>query len=65
METIQDLKDKGYAHHHTAWTRGYISRMLEHGVPQPYKGRYGVGYTVGIPSYDSTRYYRVAYYIKR
>lgn len=60
----QDLTQSSeYMHHHTSLARGYVSRKSD-GFVRAYKGRFGEGYTIALPNWDSTRYYRLAYYIK-
>ena len=51
--------------HHTALIRGYVSRKrpVEDITATPYKGRYGAGYIVDYPNYNSTRYSLRTYYI--
>lgn len=70
METIHTTlgtlrKDPRYCLQHTAYYKGYVSRKAEYDdLPvRPYKGRFGTGYTVDLPSYQSTRYCRRQYYI--
>lgn len=55
--------EENYTLHHTAWHRGYVSRRLE-GYAERYEGRFGKGYRVFYPSWSSTTYCRVAYYIE-
>lgn len=62
MVTINDIKSN-YAEHHTSRARGYISRKTG-GIVKPYKGRFGKGYKVYTPAYDSTRYCFITYYVK-
>ena len=59
------LNDDRYYLHHTAYYKGYVSRKAEYdSLPAvPYKGRFGTGYTVDLPSYGSSRYCRRQYYI--
>lgn len=61
------LNDTRYYLHHTSYAKGYVSRKAdyEHLPVTPYKGRFGTGYTVDLPSYESTRYCRRQYYILR
>ena len=61
------LQDDNYCLHHTSYTRGYVSRTADYNnLPvHPYKGRFGTGYTVDLPSYESTQYCRRQYYILR
>lgn len=46
--------------------RGYVSRVaVLNDLPAfPYKGKYGEGYTVNTPAYDSSQYCFKEYYIK-
>lgn len=65
MKTIEDITaDKNLTLHHTAWGRGYVSRKTA-GKVEPYEGRWGKGYKVLRPSWDSTRYIRVEYYVEK
>ena len=61
------INDDRYYLHHTAYHKGYVSRIVLYvDLPVvPYKGRFGTGYTVDLPSYESTRYCRRQYYILR
>ncbi len=49
--------------HHTAWKRGYESRKGD-GTAHEYHGRYGDGWTIVAPSWKSTMYCHVEYYIQ-
>lgn len=53
-----------YTFHHTASARGYISRRWIDRPAEPYQGRFGTGYIVRRPRWDTTRYHWVTYYIK-
>lgn len=59
------IKDYHYYLHHTAYCNGYVSRkVIYDDLPVvPYKGRFGTGYTVDLPSYESTQYCRRQYYV--
>lgn len=61
------LNDDRYYLHHTSYAKGYVSRKADYdSLPVfPYKGRFGTGYTVDLPSYESTQYCRRQYYILR
>ena len=61
--TVKQLKVKGYKEHHTSWVSGYMSRKSDP-VVESYKGRFGEGYAVYSPSWQSTRFHHVTYYIK-
>lgn len=70
MDTIHTtldtlLNDDRYYLHHTSYARGYVSRKADYdSLPAvPYKGRFGTGYIVDLPSYESTQYCRRQYYI--
>ena len=47
---------------HTALVREYVSRKTG-SVVRPYKGRFGTGYAVLSPNWDSSRYSFITYYI--
>ena len=49
--------------HHSALQRGYISRKLEC-VIENYSGKFGSGFKVLYPNYNSTRFVTIQYYIK-
>lgn len=59
------LNSDGYTLHHIAATRGYMSRRATHLIAEPYNGRFGEGYIIAIPRYDTTNYYYIEYYIKK
>ncbi len=61
---VKDIEAKGYKLHHTAWTMGYVSRKSDV-VSKSYNGRFGNGYTIERPSWDSTRYHLVDYFVKQ
>ena len=46
-----------------SWMRGYVSRRSAYGEIIPYTGIYGSGYKVTRPSWESTRYCIVEYWI--
>jgi hypothetical protein len=49
--------------HHTALTRGYVSRKNPEGIARPYKGKFGEGIMIFTPNFESTRYCYVSYYV--
>lgn len=55
---------KKYRYSHMAWAQGYMSRR-EGFVVEEYKGRYGKGYKVHTPSWESTQYHHIEYYVAR
>jgi len=64
--TQQQLETKGYKVIHTGSQRGYVSRKTTPGTRKaiPYTGKYGTGYKVLMPRYDTTQYVYVVYYAK-
>lgn len=44
------------------YTTGYISRKGG-SIEKLYIGRYGIGFAVHKPAYNTSRYHRIAYYI--
>lgn len=64
--TLDQLKNNpDYYLHHTAATRGYMSRKIDHFGPYPYSGKFGTGYTVERPRWDTTGYHYIDYYIHK
>lgn len=61
LEAIQ--KDPDLTLHHKSMRRGYIPRRTDH-VIEPYRGKFGEGYVVSYPRYDSTRYVTIEYYVR-
>jgi len=47
----------------TSMWRGYVSRKTN-GNAASYKGKYGSGYCVYRPNWDSTRYSFITYYVE-
>ena len=61
--TINELRNsRQYKYHHTGSRRGYESRKGE-GHVEKYSGRFGEGYIIVKPRYDTTQYVNVEYYI--
>lgn len=54
---------KVYAYSHSSMTSGYIRKNATY-TPLPYKGRFGVGFTVKSNNSTSTRYAYITYYIE-
>lgn len=50
--------------HHSASRRGYVSRK-SNGFVEPYSGRFGTGYVIVTPRFDTTRYVDVSYYLTK
>lgn len=63
MERYRIINGQRYELHHTATARGYISRKVDE-VVKEYSGRFGTGYAVHYPRFDTTNYHYVSYYIK-
>lgn len=65
MPTPEELKNSSkFELHHTALTRRYISRKSD-GFVTPYQGKFGNGYTLEHPNWDSNRYSFISYYIQK
>ena len=63
--TIKELENsKEYYLHHTATRRGYESRKTD-GVIKEYNGRFGTGYIIVRPRFDTTQYVFYEYYIRK
>lgn len=60
MKTISEIRSTMKLHH-TASRRGYESRKTE-GHVEEYKGRFGTGYIVVTPRFDTTQYVNIEYY---
>lgn len=52
-----------YAHDHTSLTNGCI-KVNALSKPKPYKGKFGVGFTINLHNSRSTRYALKAYYVE-
>lgn len=46
----------------TAYAKGYFPRKREPAI-ENYKGRYGEGYKVHLPAYNTSRYHIVEYWV--
>lgn len=57
------MEFKVYAYSHSSMTNGYIRKNATYN-PKPYKGRFGVGFTVKSNNSASTRYAYLTYYIE-
>lgn len=58
------LSNYGYRIFKKARRKGYIKRGKGICLLADYNGRYGTGYSVFLPSNDSSRFVYVLYYIK-
>lgn len=64
LPTVEELmNDPAYYVHHTASRRGYESRKGG-GHIEPYSGKFGEGFILVTPRWDTTRRVNVTYYIK-
>lgn len=61
MKTIEEIT-RTMKLHHIASRRGYISRKSA-GEVETYKGKFGEGYIILRPRFDTTNYICVEYYI--
>ncbi len=52
-----------YAYHHASLTNGYVKKNA-FCEPVPYKGNFGVGFTIKLHNSCSTRYALKAYYVE-
>lgn len=57
-----DVKSGTVKLHHTSSSRGYMSRKIDRVVTE-YKGRFGKGYAVYTPRWDTTSYCTITYYV--
>jgi hypothetical protein len=60
---INNLESAGYHQHHAAWAKGYFCRREFE--KSPYQGKFGEGFILDVPSWETTRYHRVMYFIKK
>lgn len=54
---------KGHKFHHTATAQGYVSRKIACRI-EPYNGKFGKGYAVYTPRYNSAGHCYISYYIE-
>ncbi|MGB4204969.1 MAG: hypothetical protein WBJ84_05035 [Bacteroidales bacterium] len=68
MTTAQDLEAKVAAGEltklHTSYVRTYVSRKSGE-IVRPYKGKFGEGFALLSPNWDSSRYSYITYYVCR
>ena len=61
--TVKELRsNSAYKYHHTASRRGYVSRRID-GIVLTYAGRFGTGYIVLTPRWDTSSYVHCHYYL--
>lgn len=63
-ELYEMVKAGRLIEHHTAFFRGYVSRKSE-GIVEPYEGKFGSGYTLKTPFYNSSTYSHITYFVWR
>lgn len=61
---LDETKLAGLHYHHSAAQRGYISRKAGGERMEPYSGKFGTGYKVFTPRFDTTNYCTVSYYVQ-
>lgn len=61
MKTIAEIESTMRLHH-TASRRGYVSRSSS-GKVEEYNGRFGKGYIIVRPRWDTTQYVYIEYYV--
>lgn len=64
VANVAEIENRGYTCVKTSWKRGYLSRRLAEPIIKPYNGRYGKGYTVEYPSWNSTQYHYISYHVQ-
>lgn len=60
---INTLVQNGYSLHHTSVATGYVSRKTWARI-EVYDGRFGKGFKILEPRYDTSRFVYCAYYVK-
>ena len=60
---IKTLVQNGYSLHHTSAIAGYVSRKIWARI-ELYEGRFGKGFKILEPRYDTSRFVYCAYYVK-
>lgn len=62
--TVEKIRnDKNYKYHHTGSRMGYESRK-GNGHVEEYSGRFGTGYIIVAPRWDTSSYVNIEYYIQ-
>jgi len=64
--TRKELEEsEDYNLHHTAKHQGYVSRKLsiDNLIAAEYDGRFGKGYTIRKPRWDTSQYVTVEYWV--
>ena len=63
MNKIVIIRNLGFEYHHTATERGYVSRKKDY-VIKPYIGRFGIGFKVLQPRFDTSQYIDCTYFVQ-
>ena len=63
MERYRIINGQRYELHHTASAKGYFSRKVAEELEE-YAGKFGKGYKVHRPRFDTSNYHYVDYYIE-
>lgn len=58
------LKPHGFKYHHTAIAYGYEKRTGGEFRVEPYNGKFGTGFVVHCPKYDSSAFHYIRYFLK-
>lgn len=72
MTNTITINGKQYKIDHTSYKRGYMSRKctsipikaVKAGQITTYEGRFGKGYTVETPAFNTTRYHWITYLLE-
>lgn len=60
-----ECKGKRYKYHHAAAAGGYVSRVEDSTICfELYVGRFGRGYRLHLPRFNTNQYHTVIYYIE-
>lgn len=63
--TAQEIeRSPNYYFHHRANAKGYVSRV-HGGWCEVYQGRFGEGYVITRPRFDTTNFYYIEYWIHK
>ena len=63
MERYRIINGQRYELHHTAAAKGYMSRKVTEELEE-YMGKFGKGYKVHRPRFDTSNYHYIDYYIE-
>lgn len=63
-DLVNYLSEHGYKYHHTEPRRNYVSDRQRAFNAYMYNGKYGEGYIIETPRYNTTNYCWISYFIK-